>query len=207
MKGNTGDTPKDNLLNSEYWDTRYREGQTGWDLREVSPPIKAYVDQLIDKNIRILIPGCGSGYEAQYLVEKGFNDVTIIDIAPTIVKAIRDKYQNPHIIKIIEGDFFRHEGKYDLILEQTFFCAIAPSRRAEYVKKTHSLLSEEGKLAGLLFNRTFEQQGPPFGGSMDEYQSQFSDYFDILILEPCYNSFEKRVGTELFILLQKKTAG
>lgn len=207
MKENADHSISQNSLNEAYWDARYREGQTGWDLRQVSPPLKEYIDQLKNKNIRILIPGCGSGYEAAYLADHGFSDVTVIDIASTIVEALRNKFREIHSVKIMEGDFFRHEGNYDLILEQTFFCAIPPSRRAEYVKKIHSLLAERGKLAGLLFNRTFEQEGPPFGGSLEEYQSLFSEYFDILIMDPCYNSFEKRRGTELFMLLQKKIVG
>jgi hypothetical protein len=48
-----------------------RSNETGWDLGQVSPPLKAYIDQLTDKNLRILIPGCGNSYEAEYLLEKG----------------------------------------------------------------------------------------------------------------------------------------
>jgi hypothetical protein len=48
----------------------------------VSPPIKAYIDTLKNKDIAILIPGCGNTYEAAYLLlEQGFTNVTVIDIA------------------------------------------------------------------------------------------------------------------------------
>jgi hypothetical protein len=50
-------------------------------------PIKNYIDTLKDKDIAILIPGCGNTYEAAYLLEQGFTNVTI-DIAPTLVKNI-----------------------------------------------------------------------------------------------------------------------
>ena len=59
-------------LNPDYWTQRYQENQTGWDLGQVSPPLQAYFDQLENKNLRILIPGCGRGYEGIYLLEKGF---------------------------------------------------------------------------------------------------------------------------------------
>lgn len=45
---------------------------------------------------------------------------------------------------------------------------------------------------------------PPFGGNKAEYNGYFKKFFDILIMENCYNSTEKRQGMELFIKLQKK---
>ena len=44
------------ILDQEYWDTQYISNTTGWDLGEVSPPIKSYIDTIEDKNISILIP-------------------------------------------------------------------------------------------------------------------------------------------------------
>jgi len=64
-----------------FWSSKYQEGQTGWDMGEVSPPIKNYIDQLTNKNLSILIPGAGNAYEAAYLFEQGFTDVTVLDLA------------------------------------------------------------------------------------------------------------------------------
>ncbi|MFI0491035.1 methyltransferase domain-containing protein, partial [Flavobacterium sp.] len=165
-------------------------------------PIKAYIDTLEDKNTSILIPGCGNSYEAEYLLNQGFTNVTVIDIAPTLVENLCHKFENNPNIAIVLGDFFEHEGKYDLIIEQTFFCALPPTMRQQYVVKMHQILSENGKLAGLLFNRLFEG-GPPFGGSQAEYELLFADKFDFLKMELCTNSMIKRANTELFIELQK----
>ncbi|MDO8993629.1 MAG: SAM-dependent methyltransferase, partial [Daejeonella sp.] len=52
----------DSNLNESFWNERYRLNDTGWDLGHVSPPLKTYIDQLTDKNLRILIPGCGNSY-------------------------------------------------------------------------------------------------------------------------------------------------
>lgn len=191
-------------LDGDYWSNRYDTGTSFWDLGEVSPPLKNYIDQLTDKNTRILIPGCGNTYEADYLLKQGFTDVTVIDIAPVLVKRLKEKYKNNPPIKIILGDFFEHEAEYDLILEQTFFCAIDPALRKNYAAKMPQLLAPNGKLAGLLFNRGFEEQGPPFGGSPGEYQALFAKGFTFKTFEPCYNSFIKRKDSELFINLVKK---
>ena len=192
----------ENKLDQEYWDAKYKNNATGWDLGKVSPPIKAYIDSLEDKNQCILIPGCGNSYEAEYLLKLGFTNVTLIDIAPTLVKNLQLKFKNNPTIKIILGDFFEHQGKYDSIFEQTFFCALPPTMRENYVSKMHQLLSNNGKLVGLLFNRIFEKD-PPFGGNKKEYEQLFTSDFTILKMDLCSNSIASRANTELFIELQK----
>lgn len=191
------------LLDQEYWDTQYTSNATGWDLGQVSPPIKEYIDTLEDKNISVLIPGCGNSHEAEYLLSQGFTNVTVIDIAPTLVEGLQEKFRNNPNIKIVLGDFFVHQGKYDLVIEQTFFCALPPSMRQKYVLEMHKILRAKGLLVGLLFNKTFEG-GPPFGGSKTEYEILFKDYFDFKIMDLCHNSIKPRANSELFIEFQKK---
>ncbi|PKR80923.1 SAM-dependent methyltransferase [Brumimicrobium salinarum] len=189
-------------LDQEFWNSKYENNLTGWDLGMVSPPIKGYVDQLEDKNLRILIPGAGNAYEAEYLIENGFKDITVIDIAPRLIQNLKKKFEGDSAIQLIHGDFFEHEGEYDLIIEQTFFCAIHPLLRPKYVEKMKTLLSEDGKLCGLLFNRKFEG-GPPFEGNKQEYEELMKDDLHIKIIEKCYNSHPARKDTELWIQLQK----
>lgn len=191
-------------LGKTYWNNQYEANTTGWDLGEVSPPLKTYIDQLTHKDIRILIPGCGNSHEAEYLLKKGFTNITVIDIAPQLVASLQEKFAFNQHIKIISGDFFEHKAAYDLILEQTFFCAIIPSLRKNYITKMNELLAPAGKLVGVLFDREFEKQGPPFGGSKGEYEPMFEKYFQFKTFELCHNSFVKRSGTELFINLVKK---
>jgi SAM-dependent methyltransferase len=193
-------------LNDHYWNNRYLESNTGWDLGKVSPPLRFYIDQLSNKQQRILIPGCGNAYEAQYLVDQGFSSITLVDFAPTLVANLQNEFnileQNP--VKVICEDFFNLQGTFDLILEQTFFCALDPGLRKEYVLKMHELLADGGRLAGVLFNREFET-GPPFGGNEEEYVKLFEPWFDILKMEVCQHSIQPRMGTELFFELKKKS--
>lgn len=191
-------------LDRDYWNERYRVADTGWDIGGPSLPLTTYIDQLTDKNSRILIPGCGNGYEVEYLLNAGYKQITVIDIAPDLTKALRTRFQQwvGKELQIRTGNFFELMGEFDLILEQTFFCALDPSLRPDYVSKMASLLSAEGKLVGVLFNRSFEG-GPPFGGSKMEYDTLFKKEFSRRIMEPCYNSITPRAGAELFIQIQK----
>lgn len=192
----------DDFLSAEFWNQRYLHNQIGWDLGQISEPIKEYVDQLSSKELSILIPGCGSGHEARYLHEIGFQNVHILDFSPLPLTNFRTSNPSFPESKIHQCDFFKHEGLYDLIIEQTLFCAIDPALRERYAEKMSQLLKKGGKLVGLLFDREF-QTGPPFGGSKREYVSYFEKYFNQLEMTPCYNSILPRTGTELFIKLQK----
>ncbi|MBP6550966.1 MAG: methyltransferase domain-containing protein [Flavobacterium sp.] len=190
-------------LDQEYWDTQYKTNATGWDLGKISPAIEAFTKTLENKNTRILIPGCGNSYEAEHLLNEGFTNITVIDIAPTLIENLQKKFQNNPNIQIILGDFFEHQADYELIIEQTFFCALPPTMREQYVRKMHELLSDKGKLVGLLFNKTFES-GPPFGGSQSEYEQLFEPHFEFLQMDLCQNSIKPRANSELFIEFQKK---
>jgi methyl halide transferase len=197
---------KDELpqLDAEYWDKRWKEQNTGWDIGTASPAITHYIDRYATKNAAVLIPGCGSAYEAAYLVQLGFTNVTLLEIAPAAAQMLAQKFSDTPQINVLCADFFQHIGTYDLMLEQTFFCAINPELRTAYVKQAHNLLAPLGKIVGVLFNKIFENEGPPFGGTEAEYKKLFAPLFQIKTMAACYNSIAPRSGTELFIQLIKK---
>ncbi len=105
--------------------------------------------------------------------------------------------------QIIHSDFFNLNDTFDLIIEQTFFCAIHPDLRADYVVKMNQLLTSKGKLVGVMFNVPLNNDKPPFGGDKASYMRSFKPYFKIEIFESCYNSYGNRKGRELFIKLTK----
>jgi SAM-dependent methyltransferase len=190
-------------MSEAYWNSLYENDDLGWDIGFPSPVITRYIDQLNNRDMAILIPGCGNAYEAEYLLAKGFTNVTLIDIAHSLTAVLEKKFANERgkRLSIITGDFFNHTGSYDLILEQTFLSALLPAARPMYVEKMHALLKAGGHLAGVLFGHVFEKDGPPFGGTLQEYKLMFSRKFTIRKLEPCYNSIERRKGAEIFINL------
>lgn len=190
------------FLSNDFWNKRYVDGSTGWDLGNISPPIKAYVDQLENKELKILIPGAGNGHEVSYLHKLGFKNVHVLDFAPLAIQGFLEKHPDFPASQSHTADFFQFDDSFDLIIEQTLFCAIDPSLRAKYAEKSSSLLRKGGKLVGVLFNREFDG-GPPFGGSKSEYIETFAAFYGKISMEECYNSIQPRQGSELFILLEK----
>ena len=190
------------ILDEEYWTSRYENGYTGWDLGSPSPPLYQYLCQIDSKEIEVLVPGGGNAYEVAAAFGLGLKKVHLLDIASMpISRFLKNNPAFPES-QVHHQDFFDHERKYDLILEQTFFCALNPSLRLAYAKKMYDLLKPGGKLVGVLFDREFVG-GPPFGGNAEEYKSYFSPFFKIEKFELCYNSAAPRKGTELFMNLER----
>lgn len=191
-------------LNDEFWNNRYKTNDFGWDIGDVSDPLKKYIEQLDNKELKILIPGAGNAYEAEFLFQLGFKNVYVLDFAEAPLQNIKKRLPEFPDSQLIQQDFFEHKGQYDLIIEQTFFCAINPELRSKYVQHMHELLVPNGKLVGVMFNDVLNADKPPFGGNKDEYRKLFVDTFDIIKMEPCYNSIKPREGRELFVIMQPR---
>lgn len=191
-------------LSADFWDNRYQTNDIGWDLGTISPPLKAYFNQLTNLDLKILIPGGGNSYEAEYLFNKGFKNVYVVDLSQTALDNLIARVPDFPSSNLILNNFFDLNMTFDLIIEQTFFCAINPSLRADYAKKASDILNVNGKVAGLLFDATLNTTHPPFGGSKKEYLGYFKPYFDIKIMDASYNSIKPRAGKELFFVIQKK---
>ena len=195
------------MLSKKYWNNRYINNEIGWDIGGVSEPIKNWFNHQSDKSKKILIPGAGSGHEVGYAYSIGFKNVYYLDFSTLAADKFKATYPKFPSSQIISGDFFNlknYTGFFDVIIEQTFFCALNPRRREEYINKTYDVLKKNGAIIGLLFNVDFNKESPPFGGNKKDYKILFSTKFTILKLERCYNSILSRKDNELWISIEKR---
>lgn len=190
-------------LSANFWEERYQNGYTGWDIGRVSDPLRGILDEEQNKELRILIPGAGNAWEAEYAWESGFKHVFVLDFAPSALDAFRNRIPDFPDSHLIHSDFFSHQGNYDLILEQTFFCALDPSLRQQYALHMHKLLTNNGRVRGVLFDSPMNSDQPPFGGSKTEYMQLFEPIFKEVSIQPCIRSIAPRSGKEVEILMRK----
>jgi len=190
-------------LDVAYWDSRYKASNTGWDIGYANKIHVDYVKSNYTKTAKILEPGAGNAYEVNELWNEGYAHVYALDYSPTAKETFTARNPNFPSDQYLIGDFFELQGTFDLILEQTFFCALDPSLRKAYIHKMHTLLRPGGKIMGVLFNFT-TTDGPPFGGSAQEYRLLFEEKFTIIRLEDAKNSIPQRQGNELLFELVKK---
>ncbi len=189
------------------WQKHYDDNDLAWDLGEVSPPfIRLWEDKVLQPGT-LIIPGCGQGHEVVYFAERGFQ-VTGIDFTPGAMKLLRRSLENKNLnADVLHQDFFdldeTHNRAYDALLEQTFFCAIHPDQRADYVATVSRILKPGGLLAGL-FYQTGEEGGPPFNTTREDVRNHFAGEFDIERLEKCSFSIERRQDKEWLAVMRKK---
>ena len=191
-------------FDEKYWSSRYKTGQTQWDAGKITTPFKTYFDQIQNKDLEILIPGGGNGYEAAYLHENGFRKVYLLDFSPVPLENFKNMHPDFPAEHLLQQDFFDLDQKFDLMVEQTFFCALDPDLRGKYAKKAAEVLKLGGRLVGLLFEGPLNESHPPFGGTKEEYLNYFEPHFSIQKMESCYNSIKPRQGKELWIDLVVK---
>jgi cyclopropane fatty-acyl-phospholipid synthase-like methyltransferase len=190
------------------WQRHYDEGDLGWDLGQVAPPfIKLFESKTILPG-KTLIPGCGRGHEVIYLAENGF-EVTAVDYSPGAVNHLKSTVQERNLkCEVLNMDFFgidsAHNGVYDLLIEQTFFCAISPEQRSSYVSTVARALKKGGMLAGLFYHTGEEEGGPPFNTTREDIKKYFSDSFEIRQLSKAEDSAEQRKNKEWLAILIKK---
>lgn len=189
------------------WQGHYDSGDLPWDLGEISPAIKRlWVEKKLVPG-KAIVPGCGRGHEVAFLSAKGFQ-VTGVDYAPGAVASLQRSLAEKKLrARILHQNFFdldpSHDGVYDLMLEQTFFCAISPAYRGLYVKTAARILKPGGLLAGL-FYETGEEEGPPFNTTQADVRTHFADDFEIETLHKTPHSIARRLNKEWLGLLRKK---
>src|SRR5262249_51359976 len=71
-----------------HWDERYAKGETPWDTGQPSSELRRVLPEISLRPCRALELGCGSGTNAVWLAQQGF-DVTAIDLSPLAVERAR----------------------------------------------------------------------------------------------------------------------
>lgn len=171
---------------ADFWETRYRDQVTPWDAGRIGERLQRYAREM-KPGARVLIPGCGSGHEAGFLAEAGF-DVLAIDFSPAAVEAAR-KNLGRCAGRVQLADFFAFDAgaPFDVMIERAFLCALPRKMWADYAVRTSELLTPDGVIAGYWF---FDDnpKGPPFGTSEAELQALLGTRFKRIVDEPVTDS-------------------
>lgn len=204
------------LCGKAYWEKRFHEGDTPWDLGKATPLLDEALEFLRSlpeygaelgstKSAHVLSAGAGRGADALELVSRGFN-VVAVEWSGSAVEVLRKRYEAlgsdiKGDLSIIEGDFFKIEAcKVDFVFEHTFFCALEPGSRSGYVDTMSRWLKPGGVLLGNFFihsgsgGDTNDRCEPPFFVSKEELQALLGRKFNTLHLAPAIQSSAGRRG-------------
>jgi SAM-dependent methyltransferase len=189
------------IRRAEYWQRRYREGETGWDLDGPCPVFVELLDSPLapPKEARVAFPGCGHGHDVKYFLDKGY-DAVGFDFAVL-----------PAGVPVESLDVFELGSSYpegfDCIVEYTCYCAIPPSLRVEYADSLRRALRPGGLLIALLFPVEEREGGPPFGIAEEEIHAVLGrDGMEVLHTSTPESSVKPRRGRERLAILRKPPA-
>jgi SAM-dependent methyltransferase len=185
------------------WEARYQSKDMPWEKGEPSPGLVDFLaaNPTLPRGT-VLVPGCGTGHDARAWAAAGFT-VTGSDIAPSAITLCREKTAAAGLkAEFVLGDFLadKPEQPFDWVFEHTLFCAIDPSRRADYVRAVRRWLKPGGHYLAVNYLIP-DTDGPPFGTTRDELINSFSKDFT-LRKEWVPRSYPNRTGLELMLLWQ-----
>ncbi len=186
----------------DFWDSRYRDHVTPWDAGKVPAALRKYLPK-IRKGGRVLIPGCGSAYDAGYLAENGF-DVLAIDFSPAAVELAKTNLPRfGNIVRI--ADFFDFDSgmPYDVIYERAFLCALPRQMWPRYAPRAAQLLRPNGELAGYFFFKETEK-GPPFGTTPEALHALLYPHFELVEDNAVTDSIPVFQGSERWQIWRKR---
>jgi SAM-dependent methyltransferase len=169
--------PKLDPAGPDFWDVRFREGYTPWDAGGVPAALREFLARE-PAGRRVLIPGCGSGYEVRAFAAAG-HDVVAIDFSPAAIAAARGVLGELGQL-LVHGDFFAHPlGLFDLVYERAFLCALPRPHWPRWAARVAEVVHPGGRLAGFFF-WSDDERGPPFGLKRGEIEALLAPAFKLI---------------------------
>ncbi|MGF6769243.1 hypothetical protein P3T18_001713 [Paraburkholderia sp. GAS199] len=186
----------------EFWSERFERRFMPWDQAGVPAAFKAFADR--HPGAPVLIPGCGSAYEALWLAGRG-NPVRAIDFSPAAVAAAREQLGAQHADLVEQADFFTYAPPFECawIYERAFLCALPLARREDYARRMAELLPAGALLAGFYFLGA-TPKGPPFGIERPELDALLTPYFDLIEDEAVNDSIAVFAGRERWLTWRRR---
>ena len=200
-------TPATSVEKESFWDNIYLNETPKWDLGKPTPILTELLTRLKIPKMRVLVLGCGTGHDAAYFALQG-HFVTAVDFSAQAIEKAEAQYGSVPNLKFVQQDIFKlpreWEAQFDLVFEQTCYCAIDPARRNALVKIWRRMLAPNGHLLGIFF--TMERKNlPPFGATEWEIRKRLRTDFHFIFWGRWRTSIADRNGKELAVYLQKKT--
>lgn len=191
----------------DFWCKRFGSGTTPWDAGKVPDDFAQFVAHQA-RPLRTLIPGCGSGWEATVLAERGWR-TTALDFSPTAVEraqAVLAPLLGPgSTVDLVCGDFFQWqpETPLDLIYERAFLCALPRKLWDDWARRVAALLPPGALLAGYFFVCD-QPKGPPFGILPEQLDALLSPHFQRIEDRAVADSIPVFAGRERWQVWQRK---
>jgi SAM-dependent methyltransferase len=196
----------------EFWEQRFSAGDTPWDRGASSPQLAAWLAAGTLQRCRILVPGCGSGYEVADLALARF-EVTGLDYAGAAIERTHRRLNATGVdATLVQADALAWlpERPFDAVYEQTCLCALYPDNWRAYADQLHRWIAPGGKLFALFMQLPRPQaaegyvQGPPYHCDINAMRALFPEPGWAWPKPPYARTTHPKGLAELAVVLQRR---
>lgn len=166
----------------DFWNERFATGSIPWDRGAANPQLLRWLgDGTITAGQRIIVPGCGQGWEVAALAKAGL-EVTGIDFAPEALALCRRLLERASCTAhLVDADVlhWRPDSPVDAVFEQTCLCALYPDFWTHYAAQLHAWIKPGGKLLALFLQAPRPAaaegfiEGPPYHCDINAMRALF----------------------------------
>jgi SAM-dependent methyltransferase len=167
----------------DFWEQRFAEGNTPWDRGASSPQLRAWISSGLLKPCRILVPGCGSGYEVVELALAGF-EVVGLDYSDRAIARAHEQLKNAEVdATLVQADAleWKPDRPFDAVYEQTCLCALYPDQWRGYADQVYRWIVPGGRMFALFVQllrpdaSSGSIQGPPYHCDINAMRALFPE--------------------------------
>lgn len=199
--------------NPAYWQLRWQEGRTGWDLggiHKLFPELLAAAQRHgLAAGSAIIEPGCGRAHTSAALARMGYQ-TTAFDVSADAVAEAKKLYAEVSGLQIAVADVFqlpeKWTGSFDALYDRAVMNALPAEVRVDFVRACAAVLKPGGLLLTLPFTvlNIDEQDGPPFAINESGLQELLSGRFECIHHDERQTQEDSKIAAEMIAVWRKK---
>jgi SAM-dependent methyltransferase len=174
------------MSDTPHWDGRYQKGETPWDTGRPSSELQRTLAEAAVTPGRAVELGCGTGSNALWLAQQGF-DVSGLDLSPLALEQARRRAEAAGVrVHFVAGDVLRPPpelaGPFDFFFDRGCYHVVRREDVAGYLE-TLRRLTRPGTLGLVLAGNAREphQPGPPVV-TEEEMRTELGPLFEVVRL-------------------------
>ncbi|UCE99585.1 MAG: methyltransferase domain-containing protein [Planctomycetota bacterium] len=200
-------------MQSRQWFEKWYSGKEkvfAWNIGRPHKGLVEIFDNSPLKSGRVLVPGCGFGYDAIFLAERGF-DVVAFDFSANVIKKAKlrtkAKRKLKASLKFEVEDIYNlpdsYHNAFDYVVEIGNFQAMSVKERREYVRIITAVLGRGGR--SIVICKKYPPLTPgPKGIKKSSLKKYFSPAFKIEQIEPVLMYRKSYPADGLRLIAKKK---
>lgn len=170
------------------WDFAYRQGTPEWDSGVPSEELVRIVNKGIVKPCRVIEIGCGTGADAVFLAQRGF-EITAVESSPMAMERARTRAQRAHVlINFILDDVFEYTAeaeKYDFVYDSGFYHFIRNQDLEGFLDMLWRITYPGSFYLAIAGSDQETAEGGPPQVSEETIRAELGRLFEVVRLKPC----------------------